>query len=161
MFCRSWPSRVRCNALRFAVGLATLFFFAHTTIGYNFKSLQEISPYFEPSGSGISSLWARTQALKHDCTVIVGYPEKVDLSDRWPANPEYYNSAIVVSYDGDTVANYRKTHLYYTDETWALENPKGFFGKPLPGLGRVSIGICMDLKYEMRSGAVLTFANLC
>ncbi|KAH7008190.1 hydrolase, carbon-nitrogen family protein [Ilyonectria destructans] len=113
--------------------------------GYNFKSLQEISPYFEPSGSGISSLWARTQALKHDCTVIVGYPEKVDLSDRWPANPEYYNSAIVVSYDGDTVANYRKTHLYYTDETWALENPKGFFGKPLPGLGRVSIGICMDL----------------
>ncbi|KAF7549061.1 hypothetical protein G7Z17_g6670 [Cylindrodendrum hubeiense] len=113
--------------------------------GYNFRSLQEISPYLEPEGSGISSLWARTQALKHDCTVIVGYPEKVDLAEQWPANPEYYNSAIVVSYDGETVANYRKTHLYYTDETWALENPKGFFGGPLPGLGRVSIGICMDL----------------
>ncbi|KAH7166088.1 hydrolase, carbon-nitrogen family protein [Dactylonectria macrodidyma] len=113
--------------------------------GYNFKSLGEISPFLEPSGSGISSLWARTQALKYDCTVIVGYPEKVDLSDQWPASPEYYNAAIVVSYDGDTVANYRKTHLYYTDETWALENPRGFFGKPLPGLGRVSIGICMDL----------------
>ncbi|KAK7432741.1 hypothetical protein QQZ08_000601 [Neonectria magnoliae] len=113
--------------------------------GYNFRSLQEIFPFLEPCGSGITSLWARTQALKHDCTVIVGYPEKVDLADRWPANPEYYNSAIVVSYEGDTVANYRKTHLYYTDETWALENPKGFFGKPLPGLGRVSIGICMDL----------------
>lgn len=140
----------------------TTFPVAHTTIGYNFRSLQEITPFLEPSGSGITSLWARTQALKHDCTVIVGYPEKVDLVDRWPANPEYYNSAIVVSYEGDTVANYRKTHLYYTDETWALENPKGFFGKPLPGLGRVSIGICMDLKYDIPSSqAVSHFADLC
>ncbi|KAH7152346.1 hydrolase, carbon-nitrogen family protein [Dactylonectria estremocensis] len=129
--------------------------------GYNFKSLGEISPFLEPSGSGISSLWARTQALKYDCTVIVGYPEKVDLSDQWPANPEYYNAAIVVSYDGDTVANYRKTHLYYTDETWALENPRGFFGKPLPGLGQVSIGICMDLNpYKFQtSWDTFEFAN--
>ena len=44
--------------------------------GYNFKSLQHVMPFLEPSGSGISSLWARTTALKYDCVVAVGYPEK-------------------------------------------------------------------------------------
>lgn len=109
--------------------------------GYNFKSLQEIAPYFEPSGSGITSLWARTVALKYDCTVIAGYPEKVDVAPKWPTSPEYYNSAIVVNPDGETIANYRKSFLYYTDETWALEG-NGFYSGFLPRLGRTSIGIC-------------------
>ncbi|KAK0626305.1 carbon-nitrogen hydrolase, partial [Immersiella caudata] len=113
--------------------------------GYNFKSLREISPFLEPPGSGISSLWARTTALKHDCTVVVGYPEKVDVTAKWPASPEYYNSALVVSPDGETIANYRKSFLYYTDETWALEGKDGFFRGRIPGLGRVALGICMDL----------------
>ncbi|KAH8173992.1 carbon-nitrogen hydrolase domain-containing protein [Sarocladium implicatum] len=112
--------------------------------GYNFKSLQQIAPFLEPSGSGISSLWTRTTALKYDCTVITGYPEKVDPALKWPTDPEYHNSAIVVSPDGETAANYRKSHLYYTDETWALEGT-GFFAGRLPGLGRAAIGICMDI----------------
>ncbi|TEA17952.1 Protein N-terminal amidase [Colletotrichum sidae] len=113
--------------------------------GYNFKSLQHISPYLEPSGSGITSLWARTTALKYNCNVVVGYPEKVDVSNQWPTGPEYYNSAIVVNGDGETIANYRKSFLYYTDETWALEGNAGFFEGWIPGLGNASIGICMDL----------------
>jgi protein N-terminal amidase len=84
--------------------------------------------------------------LKYDCTVIVGYPEKVDPSAKWPTGPEYYNSAIIVNGDGETIGNYRKTHLYRTDETWALENPEGFYTGFLPGLGHTAIGICMDLK---------------
>ncbi|KAK1983461.1 hypothetical protein LZ30DRAFT_480680 [Colletotrichum cereale] len=113
--------------------------------GYNFKSLQQISPFLEPSGSGITSLWARTTALKYNCNVVVGYPEKVDVSNNWPTGPEYYNSAIVVNGDGETIANYRKNFLYYTDETWALEGNKGFYEGWIPGLGNTSIGICMDL----------------
>ncbi|TWU73810.1 Carbon-nitrogen hydrolase [Metarhizium rileyi] len=113
--------------------------------GYNFKSLGEISQFLEPAGSGISSLWSRTTALKYDCTVIAGYPEKVDPAVKWPTNPEYYNAAIVVNGEGETVANYRKTHLYYTDETWALEGPTGFFSERLEGLGCTALGICMDL----------------
>ncbi|KAK1247890.1 hypothetical protein MKX07_000778 [Trichoderma sp. CBMAI-0711] len=113
--------------------------------GYNFKSLGHISPYLEESSTGISSLWARNTALKHDCTVVVGYPEKVDPTLNWPTDPEYYNSAIAVNGDGETVANYRKTHLYYTDETWALEGSHGFFAGRLPGLGQTAMGICMDL----------------
>lgn len=113
--------------------------------GYNFKSLQDIAPFLEPSGSGITSLWARTIALKYNCIVTVGYPEKVDVSPKWPTGPEYYNSAIVVNGDGETIANYRKNFLYYTDETWALEGGRGFFDGFIPGLGNTSIGICMDI----------------
>ncbi|KAI1123304.1 hypothetical protein F5Y10DRAFT_252107 [Nemania abortiva] len=113
--------------------------------GYNFKSLREISPFLEPKGSGISALWARTVALKYNCLVTVGYPEKVDIKPKWPTSPEYYNSVIVVNSDGETIANYRKTFLYYTDETWALEGHEGFYGGFIPGLGNTSMGICMDL----------------
>ncbi|KAJ8131047.1 hypothetical protein O1611_g2578 [Lasiodiplodia mahajangana] len=113
--------------------------------GYNFKSLREISPFLEPKGSGISALWARTVALKLNCLVTVGYPEKVDIKPKWPTSPEYYNSVIVVNSDGETIANYRKTFLYYTDETWALEGQEGFYGGFIPGLGNTSMGICMDL----------------
>ncbi|KAF6836169.1 N-terminal amidase [Colletotrichum plurivorum] len=110
--------------------------------GYNFKSLQQISPFLEHSGSGITSFWARTTALKYNCNVVVGYPEKVDVSHQWPTGPEYYNSAIVVNGDGETIANYRKSFLYYTDETWALEGNNGFYEGWIPGLGNTSIGIC-------------------
>ncbi|KAG7289853.1 hypothetical protein NEMBOFW57_006230 [Staphylotrichum longicolle] len=75
--------------------------------GYNFKSLEDIGPYLENAKSGISSLWARTIALDHRCTVVVGYPEKVDA--ECPASSEYYNSALVVDGNGDTVGNYRKS----------------------------------------------------
>ncbi|KAH7321651.1 carbon-nitrogen hydrolase [Rhexocercosporidium sp. MPI-PUGE-AT-0058] len=112
--------------------------------GYNFRSLQHISPYLEPTAAGITSLWARTTALKHNCIVAAGYPEKVDVSKKWPANPEYYNSCIMVNAEGETIANYRKSFLYYTDETWALEG-KGFYAGEIEGLGNIAMGICMDL----------------
>lgn len=103
--------------------------------------MKDIVPYLEHSGSGITSLWARTVALKYNCIVTAGYPEKVDVTAQWPTGPEYYNSAIVVNDDGETIANYRKSFLYYTDETWALEGD-GFFEGYIPGLGNTSIGIC-------------------
>uniref|UniRef100_A0A0B7KLH5 CN hydrolase domain-containing protein n=1 Tax=Bionectria ochroleuca TaxID=29856 RepID=A0A0B7KLH5_BIOOC len=112
--------------------------------GSNFESLQHISPFLEPSGSGITSLWARTVALKFESTVIVGYPEKVDVASRWPTGPEYYNSAIVINEDGDTIANCRKTFLYPTDETWALEG-EGFHDGFLPNAGQTAIGISTDI----------------
>ncbi|KAH8598097.1 carbon-nitrogen hydrolase [Bisporella sp. PMI_857] len=112
--------------------------------GYNFRSLQHISPFLEPTAAGITSLWARTAALKYNCYVTAGYPEKVDVSPKWPASPEYYNSTVMVNPDGETVAHYRKTFLYYTDETWALEGT-GFYSGSIPDLGDVAMGICMDL----------------
>lgn len=109
--------------------------------GYNFESLQEIAPYLEPHGSGITSLWARTIALKHNTSVVVGYPEKSDVPGSLQGGPEYFNSAILVNSDGETITNYRKTFLYPLDETWACEGT-GFFGGHITGLGNTAIGIC-------------------
>ena len=49
---------------------------------------------------------------------------------------------MLVDPSGKILANYRKSFLYYTDETWAEEGNEGFFASHLPGLGNVSIGIC-------------------
>lgn len=131
--------------------------------GYNFKSLQHITPFLEPTAAGITSLWARTTALKYNCNVTVGYPEKVDVSPKWPAGPEYYNSAITVNAEGETIANYRKSFLYYTDETWALEGPDGFYSGEVEGLGNVAMGICKwptkSFEREYLRSALCTLAN--
>ncbi|TLS26951.1 hypothetical protein PpBr36_05079 [Pyricularia pennisetigena] len=119
--------------------------------GYNFKSLNEISPFLELSGFGISSLWARTTALKHNCHVVVGYPEKVDVEPIWPTSPEYYNSCIMVDGEGETVGNYRKSFLD-VDERWALEGRDGFYDDEVDGLGVVAMGICSDINpYKMEA----------
>ncbi|KAG4429387.1 hypothetical protein IFR05_015133 [Cadophora sp. M221] len=127
---------------------------AFSEAGYNFKSLQHISPYLEPTTAGITSLWARTTALKYDCIVTAGYPEKVDISPKWPASPEYYNSAITVNAEGETIANYRKSFLYYTDETWALEGPDGFYDGAIEGLGNVAMGILLAASANQTSSGM-------
>lgn len=109
-------------------------------VGYNFKSAEEISPYLEPATTGLSSAWAKNAALVYDCTVICGYPEKSS------SGSECYNTAAIVDGEGDVVGNYRKRHLYYTDDTWATEGPEAFYGKDLGRLGKTVLGICMDLK---------------
>ncbi|KAJ4306299.1 hypothetical protein N0V88_001099 [Collariella sp. IMI 366227] len=108
--------------------------------GYNFKSSEHILPYLEPTASGASFQWARTTARKYDCTVAVGYPEKTEGTET----PEHYNSLVVVDEKGETLANYSKSFLYYTDETWACEG-KGFYSGKLGNLGKVAMGICMDI----------------
>lgn len=102
--------------------------------------MEEVEPYLEPSRSGISSLWARTVALKHNTNVVVGYPEKVDGSRDFRSRSKYYNSAILVNGDGETIANYRKASLDPVDETWAHEG-REFYGDRLPGLDHTAIGI--------------------
>ncbi|KAK5631146.1 hypothetical protein RRF57_006861 [Xylaria bambusicola] len=101
--------------------------------------------FTELRGSGISALWAQALALKLNCVVTIGYPEKEDVEAKWPTSPEYYNSVLAVNPDGETIANYRKTFLYYTDETWALEGSEGFYAGIIPKLGTTAMGICMDI----------------
>lgn len=113
--------------------------------GYNFASRHAIQPFLEPSLSGISSLWARTAALRHDCHVALGYPEKVDASGIFADGPGFYNSLMMVSREGETMVNYRKTHLFTTDETWAMDG-SGFAAQWVPGVGQVAVGICADIK---------------
>jgi protein N-terminal amidase len=57
-----------------------------------------------------------------------------------------YNSAVLVSPQGNVLANYRKSFLYTTDETWAEEGP-GFYVGDIPGgSGKMSMGICASPK---------------
>ena len=101
--------------------------------------MEHISPFLEPTGSGVSSQWARTAARKYACTVAVGYPERTEAS---AAESEYYNALTVVDSDGEKLANNRKSFLYYTDETRAREG-QGFYRGKLGAFGQVAMGICM------------------
>lgn len=106
--------------------------------GYNFLSLEAIAPFLEPTASGTSTKWAMDVARRLRCHVTVGYPEAASDGRR-------FNSTVTVSPSGDVLANYRKTFLYYTDETWAHEGDNRFFSGTLGTLGPVSMGICMDI----------------
>ncbi|KAJ5145999.1 uncharacterized protein N7515_000563 [Penicillium bovifimosum] len=129
--------------------------------GYNFPSLKAIQGYAEPAGKGLSANWARETAKRLRCKVCIGYPEiERDLEE--PDKVTYYNSLLVVDEEGEIVVNYRKTFLYYTDETWAAEGQveRGFYElefasrvkssslETLPQEPKriaTSFGICMDI----------------
>ena len=120
------------------------------SIGYNFPSLETIRPYLEPTGAGVSAEWARVTAARLRCIVTVGYPEiysaraKVkNVDDPNMSAPFCYNSTITISPDGVTLAHYRKTHLYYTDETWAKESDTKWLTTSLP-LNLVPLPECAD-----------------
>ena len=172
--------------------------------GYNHPSLAAIAPFLEPTCSGPSAAWAKATAATFKCVVSVGYPELCTSSKRSclfsshdtgsttvEANDDdndddddddgivAYNSTVTVSPDGQILAHYRKTHLYYTDETWAKEGPEGFTTTQLTFLDqsegstkerRVAWGICMDLnpykfqapwdKYEFVNAAIASNADI-
>jgi protein N-terminal amidase len=81
--------------------------------------------------------------LGNECVVIAGYPEMAQSTEEgWSFSPEYYNSTVVVGKDGDTIANYRKSFLYFSDKQRALDEPDRFYDGQIPGLGNVAMGIC-------------------
>ena len=90
--------------------------------------------------------------------MTIGYPELYSPppSANCPSSTSQilaYNSTVTVSPNGQILAHYRKTHLYYTDETWAQESPEGWLSTPLKfapktdpeKVVQASFGICMDL----------------
>ncbi|KAL2813278.1 carbon-nitrogen hydrolase [Aspergillus granulosus] len=92
--------------------------------GYNFPSLDAVKPYVEPAGKGRTGAWATETAKRLKCIVCVGYPEmEIAKSEENGGGQQekYYNSLLIVNPTGSILHNYRKTFLYYTDETWASE----------------------------------------
>ncbi|TLD03799.1 uncharacterized protein PgNI_11625 [Pyricularia grisea] len=113
--------------------------------GQNFLSLRDISPFLEPVGLGISALWARTTALKYNCKIAIGYPEKADSLSSFLFQGAFFNSLLMVNENGETLANYKKQHLDYADKRWAFERAGGFFHDVIDGLGRVTMGVYTNI----------------
>lgn len=105
--------------------------------GYCFKNRDEIAPFAESAQHGITAAWCRATARRLQCFVACGFPERGEIDFL-------YNSMILVDPTGATVHVHRKHLLYVTDESWATEGD-GFACLEVPGLGRCSFAICMDL----------------
>ncbi|KAF2457252.1 carbon-nitrogen hydrolase [Lineolata rhizophorae] len=114
--------------------------------GYNFPSLEAILSYAERPRSGPTYNWASSQACRLNCLVTVGYPE-MEPPENESTPPRYFNSTMTVDPSGTIVATYRKSFLYYTDETWAQEGSGFFFADDFAGHAGLSVahGICMDI----------------
>lgn len=143
--------------------------------GYNFPDLAAIMPYLEPTTAGPTTKWAIGTAKRYGCHVTVGYPEICYPTSPTTGKPnenpnaegvKRYNSTVTVSPTGDILFNYRKCHLYYTDDTWAHEGPgvpdSPFWHGNLGHVGQVSHAICMDInpyKFEQERYAKYEFAT--
>ncbi|CAB4254645.1 similar to Saccharomyces cerevisiae YJR062C NTA1 Amidase [Maudiozyma barnettii] len=126
--------------------------------GYNFMSRDHILPYTHTTKESPSFKFAQNVSKMFNCYTIIGYPESETESKKI-----LFNSAAVVSPQGELIFNYRKSFLYFTEDNWGCsENPKQFQNFPLifKKKGRrvgnmnnepidvelnTSIGICMDL----------------
>ncbi|RUS21052.1 carbon-nitrogen hydrolase [Endogone sp. FLAS-F59071] len=124
--------------------------------GYVFDDLNHIYPYLEEENSGPTVTWARRQALRLSAFVVVGYPQ---ILKEQGGTEKHYNSACFVDRDGNLITTYQKSFLYDTDERWADEGP-GFKCLEVDGLGKVGIGICMDLNpYQYKDFFAFEFAT--
>ncbi|WEW56442.1 hypothetical protein PRK78_001885 [Emydomyces testavorans] len=144
--------------------------------GYNFPSLRSIKPFLEPStGVGPSAAWARAAARRLGCVVCVGYPE-VQLLERTRSEKEVveakeletqadeekrFNSLLVVNGAGETVFNYQKRFLYYTDESWALEGENGKGDISLPVATGSKINEPCDYENTTQNSCIPTVVGIC
>ena len=86
-----------------------------------------------------------------------------------------FNSSLTIGPSGEILAHYRKTHLYYSDATWASPSIDGFQTVPIsfstqPSSIATSFAICMDLNpkaftaewtaYELASQMLSSKASL-
>ncbi len=116
------------------------------TTGYVWSSPGEIGPHCErPRGETYRML--AEAARTHSAWIVCGFPELfVHPSRKGPGGrplASLFNSALVVSPEGELVTCYRKVLLFDADESWASPGWRRCvvptaFGNMLPG-------ICMDL----------------
>ncbi|MEC7947477.1 MAG: carbon-nitrogen hydrolase family protein [Myxococcota bacterium] len=116
------------------------------TSGYVWASKAELLPHAEVRrGPTFRALAER--ARRHRAWVVCGFPERFHAPGvRGPTGAHavrLYNSALVVSPDGELATCYRKVLLYDADETWA---EPGWRRAVCPAsFGRIVPGICMDI----------------
>jgi predicted amidohydrolase len=137
------PARVNENleiihdkALRAAEKGADLIIFPELFLsGYNIgKTVQELA---EPAGGPAAQKAARI-ARQANIAILYGYPERL--------NADVYNSALLIDRNGNSQANYRKTHLYGTYEKSCFKPGNSLIMTRLEDLN-IGILICYDVEF--------------
>lgn len=104
------------------------------TTGYVWSSPDEILPHAERAG-GPTSRALGLLAAKHRAWVVSGFAE-ID-------GEHLYNSALILTPEGQLAGVYRKVLLYDLDHTWARRGDRRVLVET--ELGVMSPSICMDL----------------
>lgn len=105
------------------------------TTGYIWDNAAALRPHAELA-NGSTYEWLAQKAIAHQAWIICGYAETDDKGDL-------YNSALVVSPEGELVCSYRKVLLFEADYTWAKPGNTRYI---VPSQwGRIAPIICMDL----------------
>jgi predicted amidohydrolase len=111
--------------------------------GYNIgKAIVDLS---EPA-DGASARRVADIARELGIAVLYGYPER--------SGDEIYNAALFIGRDGQTLANYRKTHLFGPIEKGTFEPGQELMSVDFNGL-KVGLLICYDIEFPE---AVRTYA---
>ena len=103
--------------------------------GYNIgQTVQELA---QPA-DGPACQQAAQIARQANIAMLYGYPERFDT--------EVYNSALLIDRNGNTRANYRKTHLYGSYEKSCFKPGDSLLIAELEGLN-IGILICYDVEF--------------
>jgi predicted amidohydrolase len=103
--------------------------------GYNIgETIQELAQ----QADGPASQQAAQIARQANIAILYGYPEQLST--------EVYNSALLVDRNGNTRANYRKTHLYGSYEKRFFKPGDSLIIAELEGLN-IGILICYDVEF--------------
>ena len=131
-------------------------------VGYQFKNKSDIDPFCEECGKGKYFKFASQMSKILESYIMVGYPEIfIDSNNQ----KFYYNSLYVVDRKGNLLLNYRKHHLYETDQSWATEGEdfKTIVLLNSEGVSfKAAIAICMDINpYEFKDPNKYELADFC
>jgi protein N-terminal amidase len=107
----------------------------------------------EDEDDGITARWAKETAIRLQCTVIVGFPQRIGET--------LYNSCMTVDKKGMRVKTYQKHFLYPpVDLKWAQAGPS-FDTIEVCGK-RISLAICMDINPQSNAPFhAFELANFC
>jgi predicted amidohydrolase len=117
--------------------------------GYN---LGTDCPRMAEAMDGPSARHAASVAERHGIAILYGYAERVE--------PAIYNSVLLIGANGCQLANYRKVHLFGSDERRLFEPGQDYVTARVAGL-TVGLAICYDVEFpEFIRTLVLKGADL-
>lgn len=114
--------------------------------GYLFTRAEEMPRLAEPV-DGPTTLRVATWAKRYDAAITFGLAESAETG--------FYNSALIVGPDKDTLAHYRKIHLFDREKEWFDDGDLDFPVVDFRG-ARLGLMVCFDWRFP-ESARTLAF----